>query len=170
MRPEDLIKKLAEIAAEHKEPIKQLREIHGDSPEVIALRNDAKKAFETGGYEQAKGLLRQARQANIAAAEMALTQLRYDEAAADFGEAYATTPPSHANQKRTYLEAQADAIIAKATKGATITRYTILNKSCVEAYDETAERLAAGTTQKAAETESARVAAAGRAAFCCITF
>ena len=128
---EKLAEKFSQLVEEHKKLLAEAKAYSGDDPEVKALRDRAIPLIETGQYEAAKELLAKARDidlsaiANLEAAadkrrlsaadaqaalgSIALLEFKYLDAAAAFGQAHAMTPVSHIDQKRSYLEAEADA-------------------------------------------------------------
>src|ERR1700751_2251059 len=124
---ERLTAKLVEIA----ESFKALRETEsaqpGDDPKIVALKADAQKAIDAGELAKADALLAEAQaeqtrgldRLGVNAAdtvsrrgEIALTRLRYAEAAAHFANAVAVFPPhsSHEDKRITYLQKEAYAL------------------------------------------------------------
>ena len=125
--PERLTAKLVEIA----ESFKALRETAsaqpGDSPRIVSLRAEAQKAVEAGELAKASELL-----ANVVAEQtrsldrlavnaadtyarlggIALTRLRYAEAATHFANAAAVFPPNsaHEDKRISYLQKEAGAL------------------------------------------------------------
>jgi PDZ domain-containing protein len=125
--PERLTAKLVEIA----ESFKALRETAsaqpGDSPRIVSLRAKAQKAVEAGELAKASELLADvvAEQTSsldrlaVNAADtyarlggIALTRLRYAEAATHFANAAAVFPPksAHEDKRISYLQKEADAL------------------------------------------------------------
>src|SRR5262245_17675009 len=132
--PERLAARLLEIA----ERFKALQTIAdaqaGDDPRITALKAEAKKAVEAGeleradsllaevATEQARALTEQARaldrlavnaaETHVQRGDIALTRLRYAEAAGHFAAAAAVFPPDgvQAEKRIEYLEREADAL------------------------------------------------------------
>jgi tetratricopeptide (TPR) repeat protein len=125
--PERLTAKLVEIA----ESFKALRETAsaqpGDSPRIVSLRAKAQKAVEAGELAKASELLADvvAEQTSsldrlaVNAADtyarlggIALTRLRYAEAATHFANAAAVFPPNsaHEDKRISYVQQEADAL------------------------------------------------------------
>src|SRR5262245_23312033 len=125
--PERLTAKLVEIA----ESFKALRETAsaqpGDSPRIVSLRAKAQKAVEAGELAKASELLadvvaeqtRSLDRLAVNAADtyarlggIALTRLRYAEAATHFANAAAVFPPKsvHEDKRISYLKKEANAL------------------------------------------------------------
>jgi tetratricopeptide (TPR) repeat protein len=125
--PERLTVKLVEIA----ENFKALRETAsaqpGDDPKIVALKADAQKAIDAGELAKADALLadveteqRRAHdrfamneaETSARRGDIALTRLRYAEAAKHFANAAAVFPPNSAYEERriSYLEREARAL------------------------------------------------------------
>src|SRR5215831_5607394 len=125
--PERLTAKLVEIA----ESSKALRETAsaqpGDSPRIVSLRAEAQKAVEAGELAKASELLadvvaeqtRSLDRLAVNAADtyarlggIALTRLRYAEAATHFAKAAAVFPPNsaHEDKRINYVQKEADAL------------------------------------------------------------
>src|SRR5215467_426209 len=125
--PERLTAKLVEIA----ESFKALRETAsaqpGDSPRIVSLRAKAQKAVEAGELAKASELLadvvaeqtRSLDRLAVNAADtyarlggIALTRLRYAEAATHFANAAAVFPPNsaHEDKRISYLQKEAGAL------------------------------------------------------------
>jgi hypothetical protein len=127
--PERLAAKLVEIA----ESFKVLRETAsarpGDDPKIAALKTDAQKAIDAGDLAKADALLAdveaEQRRAHDRVAmneaetsarrgDIALTRLRYREAATHFGNAAAVFPPKSAHEDKripTSILLRADEVI-----------------------------------------------------------
>jgi tetratricopeptide (TPR) repeat protein len=125
--PERLTGKLVEIAERFKELQATASAQPGDDPKIAALKTDAQKAIEAGELAKADALLAevetQQRRAldrlALNAAEtagqrgdIALTRLRYAEAAKHFANAASVVTPGSAHEERriSYLEREADAL------------------------------------------------------------
>ena len=125
--PERLAQKLLEIAERFKALQATAAAQPGDDPRITALKTEAKKAVNAGELERADTLLAEAAtvQAHaldrpaVNAAEthaqrgaIALTRLRYAEAAKHFAAAAALFPPdsAHAERRIAYLDREADAL------------------------------------------------------------
>src|SRR5215510_13394395 len=125
--PERLAQKLLEIAERFKALQATAAAQPGDDPRITALKTEAKKAVNAGELERADTLLAEAateqtrardRLAVNAAAtyaqrgDIALTRLRYGEAAKHFADAAALFRPdsAHAEKMIEYLEREADAL------------------------------------------------------------
>src|SRR5262249_22260725 len=127
VRAERLAAKLVEIA----ENFKALREAAsaqpGDTPNIAALKADAQKAIEAGELAKADALLadveteqRRAHdrfamneaETSARRGDIALTRLRYAEAAKHFANAAAVFPPSsvHEDKRLSYLQKEASAL------------------------------------------------------------
>ena len=117
--PERLAAKLVEIAERFKELRATASAQPGDDPKIAALKTDAQKAIEAGQLadadalladvetEQRRGLDRLALNAAETLAQrgdLALTRLRYGEAANHFANAAALVPPKRADNKQIYLQ------------------------------------------------------------------
>jgi tetratricopeptide (TPR) repeat protein len=125
--PERLAAKLVEIAERFKALLATAFAQPGDSPGITGLKAEAQKAIDAGDLAKADALLadveteqRQAldRLALNAAdtlgrrGDIALTRLRYGEAARHFADAAAVFPPgsAHEDKRFGYLEREADAL------------------------------------------------------------
>jgi tetratricopeptide (TPR) repeat protein len=125
--PERLAAKLVEIAERFKDLQATAFAQPGDSPKITALKADAQKAIEGGELAKASELLTDVvaeqtrsldRLATNAAAtyarlgEIALTRLRYAEAAKHFANAAAVFPPgsAHEDKRISYLQKEASAL------------------------------------------------------------
>jgi len=125
--PERLAAKLVEIAESFKALKATASTQPGDDPKIVVLKTDAQKAIEAGDLAKADTLLAAAqaeqtrdldRLAINAAdtfsrrAEIALTRLRYAEAAAHFANAAAVFPPDslHEDKRTNYLQKEVSAL------------------------------------------------------------
>ena len=123
--PERLAAKLLEIAEQYKVLKAGASAAPGDDATVIALKADAQKAIDAGDLAKADEALasveaEQERKLdqlalNVAATsakrgEIALTRLRYNEAARHFADAAATAGSGNPDKRADYLEKQADAL------------------------------------------------------------
>jgi tetratricopeptide (TPR) repeat protein len=125
--PERLAAKLVEIAERFRDLQASASTLPGDSPSVIALKADAQKAIEEGELAKASELLtdvvaeqtRSLDRLTVNAADtydrlgdIALTRLRYAEAAKHFANAAAVFPPGSAHEvkKIEYLASEASAL------------------------------------------------------------
>jgi hypothetical protein len=137
--PERLAAKLVEIAERFKDLQTSALAQPGDDPRIAALKADAQKAIDAGELAKADMLLAEveteqrrdldrlavnAADTSARRGQIALTQLRYIEAAKRFAEAAAVFPPGSANEDKRidYLEREADALYQQGTNSATITR------------------------------------------------
>ena len=133
--PDDkLAEALTKVAGDYKRLQAQVAALNPDNPTARALVEEAKPEIEAGHFERARELLRQATQAQIAAAQearklkeqaqaaedaqmlgaasstaaegdVALTERRYLEAAELFGQAAGYVPSGHASERGGYLAA-----------------------------------------------------------------
>jgi tetratricopeptide (TPR) repeat protein len=138
--PEDkLAEALTKIAGDYKRLQAQVAALNPDNPTAKTLVEQAKPEIEAGHFQRAHELLRQARQAQVAAmqearklkeqaqaaeaaqslgaasvtaadGDVAMTERRYTEAAELFGQAANYVPSGHANERGDYLLRQADAL------------------------------------------------------------
>jgi len=123
--PERLAAKLVEIAESFKALKATASAQPSDDRKIVALKTDAQNAIEAGDLAKADALLAEAQAEQtrgldrLAAAdtfsrrgEIALTRLRYAEAAAHFANAAAVFPPhsSHEDERINYLQKEADAL------------------------------------------------------------
>src|SRR5215475_8553537 len=132
--PERLAAKLLEIAERFKALQTIAADQAGDDPRITALKAEAKNAVESGeleradsllaevATEQARALTEQARaldrlavnaaETHVQRGDIALTRLRYAEAAGHFAAAAAVFPPDgvQAEKRIEYLEREADAL------------------------------------------------------------
>src|SRR5215471_17407107 len=120
--PERLAAKLVEIAESFKALKATASAQPSDDRRIVALRTDAQNAIEAGELAKADALLAEAQAEQtrgldrLAAAdtfsrrgEIALTRLRYAEAAAHFANAAAVFPP-HSSHRINYLQKEASAL------------------------------------------------------------
>ena len=124
--PEQLGSKLVEVAERFKDLRATASPQPGDDPKIAALKIDARKAIDAGKLAEADDLLAliEAEQrrsldslaVNAAATlaqrgEIALTRLRYADAAKHFADAAAVFPPgsSHETERMRYLDREAQA-------------------------------------------------------------
>ena len=137
--PEKLAEKLRELVTQFAVTRQRLAALDFDEPAAKALVEQARAALERGRLDEADTLLRQAEEAELAAAarsrtlaaqaqaavnakqtraararesrgDIALAQLRYATAAAHFGEAAALLPVTPSDEKVRLLWRQADAL------------------------------------------------------------
>jgi tetratricopeptide (TPR) repeat protein len=138
--PEDkLAEALTKVAGDYKRLQVQAAALNPENPTARALVDEAKPEIDAGHFEHARELLRQATQAQIAAAhearklkeqayaaedkqmlgaasstaaegDVVLTERRYLEAADLFGQAAGYVPSGHASERGGYLRRQADAL------------------------------------------------------------
>jgi tetratricopeptide (TPR) repeat protein len=125
--PERLAAKLVEIAQRFKELQTTASAQPGDDPKIAALKTDAQKAIEAGQLAQADALLADvetdqrraldrfavnAAETSARRGEIALTRLRYAEAAKHFANAAAVFPPksAHEDKRIGYLGREAAAL------------------------------------------------------------
>jgi tetratricopeptide (TPR) repeat protein len=125
--PERLAAKLVEIAERFKDLRATALAQPGDSPKITALKADAQKAIEGGELAKADALLADieaeqrgaldrlavnAAETSARRAEIALTRLRYAEAAKHFVNAAAVFAPksAHEDKRIEYLEREANAL------------------------------------------------------------
>src|SRR6266566_4030172 len=125
--PERLAAKLVEIAERFKDLQATASAQPGDDPKIAALKIDARKAIEAGELAKADALLADveteqrraldrlavnAAETSAQRGEIALTRLRYAEAAKHFANAAAVFPPksAHEDKRISYLESEASAL------------------------------------------------------------
>ncbi|QLH39801.1 MAG: tetratricopeptide repeat protein [Defluviicoccus sp.] len=117
--------KLAEIAERFKRLQQDLAATSGDTPEITRLKQDARIALEAGDLQRADDLLQQVLaeedraneqrrlQAAVTSAQrgaIAMTRLRYRDAAGHFAGAAARVPPDHAAERLRHLDDEAKAL------------------------------------------------------------
>src|SRR5215475_3617617 len=125
--PERLAAKLVEIAERFKALQATASAQPGDDPKIAALKTDAQKAIEAGELAKADALLAEveteqrraldrlavnAAETSARRGEIALTRLRYAEAATHFANAAAVFPPksAHEDKRIGYLAREATAL------------------------------------------------------------
>src|SRR5215510_318318 len=125
--PERLAAKLVEIAERFKDLQATASAQPGDDPKIAALKTDAQKAIEAGELAKADALLADvemeqrrsldrlavnAAETSARRGEIALTRLRYAEAATHFANAAAVFPPksAHEDKRISYLEKEENAL------------------------------------------------------------
>src|SRR5262245_12096262 len=125
--PERLAAKLVEIAERFKALQETASAQPGDDPKIAALKTDAQKAIEAGELAKADALLADveteqrraldrfavnAAETSARRGEIALTRLRYADAATHFANAAAVFPPksAHEDKRIGYLGREADAL------------------------------------------------------------
>src|SRR4051812_10268691 len=123
--PERLAAKLIEIAERFKALQATAAAQPGDDPKVTALKAEAQTAIRAGDLAKADELLAAVEQRQTAALDrlalnaaetsaqrgkLALTRLRYLEAAQHFAAAAARVPSGHEDRRLAYLEQEADAL------------------------------------------------------------
>ena len=151
--PEDkLAEALSNVAADYQRLKAQVAALNPDNPIAKALVEQAKPEIDAGHFQRAHELLRQATQAQIAAAQaaekleqqahdardtqmlgaasstavegdVAMTERRYQEGARLFGEAADYVPARYEKERGRYFSARLTRSISKATSAATMTRY-----------------------------------------------
>jgi len=125
--PERLAAKLVEIAERFKDLQATASAQPGDDPKIAALKADAQKAVDAGELTKADALLADveteqrraldrlavdAAETSARRGEIALTRLRYAEAATHFAKAAAIFPPNsaHEDKRISYLTNEANAL------------------------------------------------------------
>src|SRR5262249_45440183 len=125
--PERLAAKLVEIAERFKALQETASAQPGDDPKIAALKIDARKAIEVGELAKADALLAEVEteqdrafdrfalnkaETSAQRGEIALTRLRYAEAAKHFANAAAVFPPNsaHEGKRISYLRNEAHAL------------------------------------------------------------
>jgi tetratricopeptide (TPR) repeat protein len=130
--PEQQPARLVEIAAQYRQLRAQIVPEPGDAPEVAHLKDAARVELDAGRLEEADALLSQVEAAQDAVLDqqqreierqriersataaqrggIALTRLRYSEAAAHFAEAARRLPPGQEEQALHYLDLEAGAL------------------------------------------------------------
>jgi tetratricopeptide (TPR) repeat protein len=137
--PDKLAEALSKVARDYKRLQAQVAALDPDNSTAKALVEQAKPEIEAGHFQRARELLRQATQAQIAAAQaaekleaqahaardaqmlgaasstaaegdVALTERRYDEAEELFGQAAGYVPSGHAGEQGGYLMRQEEAL------------------------------------------------------------
>ncbi len=127
VEPENLPAKLVEVAQRYKELLVSAADQPGDTPAMAARKAEAQQALDAGDLDKADELLAavetEQRQAFDRAAvnlaetsgrrgDLAMTRLRYREAAKHFADAAALLAPggSHEEQRIGYLQKEEDAL------------------------------------------------------------
>src|SRR3954470_6669006 len=123
--PERLPAKLVEIAERFKALQATAAAQPGDDPKITALKAEAQTAISVGDFAKADQLLAEVEQLQTAAldrlalnaaetsaqrGQVALTRLRYSEAAQHFASAVSRIPSGHEDRRLAYLEQEADAL------------------------------------------------------------
>ena len=123
--PDRLAAKLVEIAEQYKVLRAAASSAVGDDPAVTSLKADAQRSIDAGDLATADDTLAKVEAAqqheieqialNVAATsakrgEIALTRLRYKEAAQHFADAASTAGSNNPEKRAGYLEQQADAL------------------------------------------------------------
>jgi tetratricopeptide (TPR) repeat protein len=123
--PEQVGERLYEIATRYQQLLIQVEARPEDEPEVARLRAEAREALETGDFDRADALLSKVEQLQEAAldrraleaaatrvqrGEIALTRLRYREAASHFAAAAERVPPAHEDERLDCLDRAANAL------------------------------------------------------------
>ncbi len=125
--PERLAAKLVEIAERFKDLRTMASVQPGDDPKIAALKTDAQKAIEAGQLAEADALLANVEmeerhgldrltvntaETSARRGDLALTRLRYGEAAKHFANAAALFPPNsaHEDKRISYLQKEASAL------------------------------------------------------------
>lgn len=137
--PEQVPVKLGEIAARHRVLLERWSVFDAADPAIAALAAWAKAAIDTGRYDEADALLLRAVEQETAAArqgeqlvrdaqqaaerrwlraaeaegkrgDLAMTRLRYEDAARHYAAAAGTIPATRQGERRTYLEQEALAL------------------------------------------------------------
>lgn len=123
--PERLRDTLVEIAQRHQDLLAQLEAAPTGDPEIEPLKSEAEASLRAGELDRADELLAKVQDLQDAhadrlaleaaatrtrRAELALTRLRYREAAELFAEAARRVPPAHEEQRRDYLQREAMAL------------------------------------------------------------
>ena len=118
---EELPAKLGEIAERHRNLLAQIEQVRSASPDVQAIKDQAKAAVEQGDYDRAEDLLIKAEDAALASAdrllldaaalraergELARTRLDYRTAAGHFAAAADRAPASEPLIRADYLNRQ----------------------------------------------------------------
>jgi len=123
--PERIGPKLVEIAQHYRGLLDQTVVTAGDDPHVATLKEQARLALKEADLERADALLAKVQEIQDAAADrmaldaattvaqragIALTRLRYTDAARLFAQAAVRVPPGHEAVRRDYLASQAKAL------------------------------------------------------------
>jgi tetratricopeptide (TPR) repeat protein len=123
--PDQLAKKLVEIAENYKQTLVQAAPNPNDAPEIAKVKDAIKTALEAGQLGSAKHLLEQLGKLQDAAivsgqleragtsaqrGRLEMSQLRYQDAAQHFAEAASRVPTERADVRLSYLREQAAAL------------------------------------------------------------
>ena len=123
--PERIGSKLVEIAQHYRDLLEQAAVATSDDPQVAALKEQVRLALAAPDLERADALLAEVQEIQDAAADrmaleaaataaqragIALTRLRYGDAARLFSKAATRVPPDHDEERSDYLQRQADAL------------------------------------------------------------
>ena len=123
--PEHQSKKLLEIAGHYKELVAQVKPAPDAEPQIAKIKNAATEAVQSGQLGRADELLKQLQELPGAALEtrqlegagtsaqrgqLALTQLRYPDAARHFADAARRVPPGRDDVRLQYLDSEAEAL------------------------------------------------------------
>ena len=137
--PEQIPLKLGQIAERHRAMLDRWSVLDATDPAVAALATEAKTAIDNGRYDDADALLQRAQEQDVAAArqadqlardarqaserrwlraaeaegkrgDLAMTRLRYDDAAMRYAAAAGMVPPTRRDESRRYLEQEAGAL------------------------------------------------------------
>ena len=137
--------KLGEIAARHRAMLDRWSVLDAGDPATAALAAEAKTAIDNGRYDEADALLLRAQEQDIAAArqaeqlahdaqqaaerrwlraaesegkrgDLAMTRLRYDDAAKRYAAAAGMVPSTRPDESRRYLEREAGALYQQGTE------------------------------------------------------
>jgi tetratricopeptide (TPR) repeat protein len=123
--PEQQPARLVEIAAQVRQLRARVASEPGDAPEVAQLKDAARAALDAGRLEEADDLLAQVETAQDAVLDrqqieraavaaqrgaIALSRLRYREAAEHFATAARRLPPGQEEQELVYLDQESDAL------------------------------------------------------------
>jgi hypothetical protein len=122
---EHLTDRLVEIAGRYQELLVQLKAASGDDPEVVRLKAEAEAALGRGDLDRADAFLQEVEEVQEKAADrqalelaatkaqragLALTRLRYAEAASLFAEAAGRMPPGYEEERLGYLDQETEAL------------------------------------------------------------
>src|ERR1700737_1383148 len=137
--------KLGEIAARHRAMLDRWSVLDAGDPATAALAAEAKTAIDNGRYDEADALLLRAQEQDIAAGrpagkqaggapqaaerrflraaesegkrgDLAMTRLRYDDAAKRYAAAASMGPAGRPDERRRYLEGEAGALYRQGAK------------------------------------------------------
>ena len=137
--PEQIPVKLGEVAARHRALTERWSVLDAADPATATLAAEARSAIDAGRYDEADALLLRGREQEAAAArqaeqlardaqqaaerrwlraaeadgkrgDLAMTRLRYAEAAGHYAEAAGAVPAARPDERRRYLEREAEAL------------------------------------------------------------